>query len=429
MPLYKAAVLLAAAVLPALGGAPTCCAGASVLASCFGYAKGSVEDSIQRALGCGLIGGARTVVVDYVPGSGGVWSTLPLFLNASTSSDGTTLVVAAGVTLQAARGLFAGRSDCLITVAGLSGVSIVGGGPGAALRMWQADYANATLYNRSEWRHGVSLLRAANATVAGLSIGATGGDGVSINERCANVTLRALNLSGNFRNAVSVCGVRGLVIEGCLLARSAGTCCQSGIDFEPGTPAEVVQGVVVRDSVFERNAMSQLSIALHDQGGVVDDLLFDNCTFRHSVWSAISLSGFGAGGPLGRVEFRNCAVFNVSDKGILIDRRTDTGALVMLTNTTFERIGSWPITINGGGVTLANVTVTQLESRPFLYAGWNHHVLPGVNNTNGTATVLTPYPAVACIPVYNPASTSVNNHIHVACLPPPSAAQRLRGPE
>lgn len=398
-----------------------CCAGSTVLASCFGYVDGSTSSlSVQRAIACG---GGKTVVVDNVAGSDGVWSTPPLFINASVGGDGLALVIAAGVTLQAARGLYRSRSDCLVTVSGVTGVSITGsGGPGSSsLRMWQSDYANATLYNHSEWRHALSLLGAVGTTVTGLAMSESGGDGISINERCVNITLRDLNLTANFRNAMSVCGIEGLVVERCLFARSAGTCCQSGIDFEPGTPAEVVKGVVVRDSIFEHNAMNQLSIALYAQDAVVDDLLFDNCTFRHSAWSAVSLSGFDATSPLGRVVFRNCAVYNISDKGFVIDRRADTGALVALENVSISETGSWPIVINGGGVTLANVSVTQLRNSTFLYAGWNHHVLPGVNNTNGTATVYSPY-AHACVPVYNPANSSVNNHIVVSCLPIASPA-------
>jgi hypothetical protein len=281
--------------------------------------------------------------------------------------------------------------------------------------MWQVDYANRTLYNHSEWRHALSLLGAVGTTVAGLAMSESGGDGISINERCVNVSLLDLNLTANFRNALSVCGVDGLTVARCLFARSAGTCCQSGIDFEPGTPAEVVKGVIVRDSVFEHNAMNQLSISLYAQDSIVDDLLFDNCTFRHSAWSAVSLAGFDATSPLGRVVFRNCAVYNISDKGFVIDRRADTGALVALENVAISETGSWPIVINGGGVTLANVSVMQLKNQTFLYAGWNHRILPGVNNTNGSATVYSPYPH-ACIPVYNPANSSVNNGIAVKCV-------------
>ena len=57
--------------------------------------------------------------------------------------------------LQAKRGGFRGKGDCLLTLDDVENITLEG--PGATLRMWREDYANTSLYNYSEGRHGVSL--------------------------------------------------------------------------------------------------------------------------------------------------------------------------------------------------------------------------------------------------------------------------------
>ena len=102
-------LILRAAAAAAAPASADCCAGATVFASCFGYANSSTATpSVQRAIACG---GGKTIVVDYVPGTDGVWATPPLFINGSLGGAGLTVIVGANVTLLAARGQYHGLSD------------------------------------------------------------------------------------------------------------------------------------------------------------------------------------------------------------------------------------------------------------------------------------------------------------------------------
>ena len=64
------------------------------------------------------------------------------------------VVLQPGVTLLAKRGAYKSKGDHLLRVADVTDVDIVGlGRPVPQIRMWRSDYANASMYNHSEWRH------------------------------------------------------------------------------------------------------------------------------------------------------------------------------------------------------------------------------------------------------------------------------------
>ena len=89
--------------------------------------------------------------------------------------------------------------------------------PGAQFRMRRRDYGNATLYNHSEARHGIAVYGSSGVLLDGLTVTETGGDGVYLSNILGDegtpnrdVLLSRMNLTGNYRNAVSVISARGL---------------------------------------------------------------------------------------------------------------------------------------------------------------------------------------------------------------------------
>ena len=117
---------------------------------------------------------ASVVHVPVLPGRS--WIVRPIHV----TCDDQTIEFAAGVVLQAKRGEFhKGEERQLFTVKNRSDVTIRGG-HGATFRMWRHDYANATLYNHSEARHGIALYGSRNIRLEGMTVTETGGDGVYI---------------------------------------------------------------------------------------------------------------------------------------------------------------------------------------------------------------------------------------------------------
>ena len=102
-----------------------------------------------------------------IPDNGHVWISRTLVMNRSH----VLLTLRPGVVLQALRGAFHTPADLILVDGGIN-ISIVG--PGASLRMWRSDYANASLYTHSEDRMGISSYDTINLTISDLEIAETG---------------------------------------------------------------------------------------------------------------------------------------------------------------------------------------------------------------------------------------------------------------
>ena len=78
----------------------------------------------------------------------------------------------------------------------------------------------------------------------GLTIVESGGDGIGVTGK--NITIRKCVCDRNHRQGISVFSVENLLIEDCVLSNTSGTAPQSGIDFEPDHPNEILKNVVMR---------------------------------------------------------------------------------------------------------------------------------------------------------------------------------------
>ena len=428
-----------------------CCSQALVLASCFGYSAGGNNSIyLAAALSCGT-----DFTVDFPPGSDGVW-TLDGFSNGAEGNAGLLLAnvsglqvtLAPGVVLEAARGYYLGSNANLVVVQHSSNITLVGAGQNT-LRMWQGDYANASLYNHSEWRHGIRISDSQAVRLRNLRIEDTGGDGVDISGVTSDVSLVDIVTDRAFRNGVSVTGVDGLLIANSSLLNSAGTPPMGGIDLEPATERMKVNNVTLRNVTVAGNQQIQVSLSLYGQVGVTDNFLMENCTIADGPMTALMLFFFKTTGPLGRMVFRDIIISNSGGAGILFQRNGTTGATVEFSNIVlrdtatawYSSYGHWPLDISGGGLVLNNITIYDSRPRPFLYGGW-YESIPTAGVT-GTVTLFTnvssaEYPA--CTPYYFNNSAGANS-VQVSChapspralpvaaaaFPPPAMAAPLPG--
>lgn len=295
-----------------------------VVASSFGFDAADSTAFLQAAIDSG----ARTVVVDKQDAP---WTVTPLTLRSDLE-----LVLEEGVEIVAKAGAFRPKGDCLTRAANVENLTIRGEGTGATLRMRKPEYWEAP-YEKSEWRHGISILSSKNVKIENLRIAETGGDGIYLGVAtrgvpCRDVVIRRVDCVANNRQGISVISVDGLLIEDCVLRDTFGTAPQSGIDFEPNRKDEQISNVVMRRVLAENNAGDgfQFYLGNLDSDGpettveIVDCRAVRNrgCGF---YWSA-------KGGPNralpGKTLVENCELLG-NGRGILaINKTTACGPLV-----------------------------------------------------------------------------------------------------
>ena len=376
-----ALLLLAAGVLPAAAApAPDPGAVAEVLAGRRAEARaewwGFDPVNATAALQAALTSGARRVTVGDC---GSPWIVDPLVLR-----GGLEVVFEPGVVVEARRGGYKGKSDCLFSAETCT--NLVLRGPGATLRMWQEDYAT-TNYAAAEWRHCIRLRACAGVRIEGLVLARSGGDGVYVGagskgEPCRDVVIRDVVCDGHHRQGISVISAEDLLIERTAMINTHGTAPMAGIDFEPNHPRERLVNCVMRDCVMTNNTGGGLLFALHNMNGAAAPVsfriercladgghrrgavywnsaagtngatrggaVFDDCTFvaatRHVVTVANAIAADSS------LVFRNCR----------IDARDPAAFPVLLSARREAADGIGGVTIDGGRV----CTVAAGDPRP-----------------------------------------------------------------
>eukprot|EP00039_Didymoeca_costata_P015420 m.262101 g.262101 ORF g.262101 m.262101 type:complete len:833 (-) comp16222_c0_seq1:188-2686(-) len=377
----------------------------SVNAECFRDAGGR----LQNAIDCGA------PLVNVAPN--GYWILNDtLYLNVSKQ----TLHLGEGVILEARKNLFHSSGAVLLRIDQVSGVTV--SGYGATLMMHKEQYSNKTLYNHSEWRHGISVTSASSILIEGVTVVASGGDGINIGgntnvihtvPNSVDVHVRDVNLTDNYRNAMSVTGVDGLLVENSLLAKTGGTCCMGGVDIEPETPLRKVTNITFTNCTFENNEMAQVVMNLGGQEGNNVDITFDSCLVRNSPREGMWILGVKDNAPSGSIKISNCIVENTGDFGMRFEKINATGATIEVTNSTLTNVaykGHFPILIQAGGVSFNDVVVNDTDhTRNWLEAGWR--TSQPVTNVVGNVTV---YTKSECTNSFNK-SRGDNWDINVTC--------------
>lgn len=205
------------------------------------------EDSTAALQGA-IDSGAEKVIVEDM---GKPWIVSGIRL----ASD-QEIVFEKGVIVEARRGKFRGKGDSLFTASGKKNITL--SGYGATLRMWREDYANPEKYEKSEWRHALSIRSCSGIRVLGLTLADSGGDGIYLGVSQRGVTnsdvlIKDVVCDRNYRQGISVISAERLVIEDCVLSNTGGTAPMAGIDFEPNGPSERLVDCVMRRCLAEGN--------------------------------------------------------------------------------------------------------------------------------------------------------------------------------
>ena len=240
-------------------------------ASWWGFDAADSTAPLQAAISSGV----PRLVVDRMAGP---WIVRPL-----SGVSNQEILLEDGAEMQAKRGEFHGKLDCLISYHDAENV-VLRGKEGAVLRMHHDDYTNRTLYSKSEWRNAIGIWGVRNFTVRDLALIGSGGDGIYVGtsgpgRHCRDVTIRNVVSDGNNRQGISVISVDGLLIEGCTLKNTRGASPESGLDIEPNHNWDVLRNIVVRDCTSVGNNGCGYEVMIYNMDGTSEpiDIRFENC--------------------------------------------------------------------------------------------------------------------------------------------------------
>ena len=348
------------------------------------------------------------------------WVVRPIHLRC----HGQTVDFEATAVLQAKRWAFhkyGGEGMLLVTVHNVSNVTVLGNG-GATFRMHRADYANISLYNHSEGRHGIALYGAHNVVLDGLTVTETGGDGVYVSNILGqvgtpnrNITVRNCNLTGNYRNAISVISVNGLLIENTVLALSKGTPPEGGIDMEPNSPENLLQNILLNNVTMFGNTLRSLTFSGHALRANTNNSKFAPVSIVVRDTRILSGGSYGIsintspkGVPLGStLDFERVTVLDTAGSGMLLEDKA-ANLVTTFTDCAFQNVatgGGGPVWIEGNnspcdGTVFNNVTVTDDQNRPPV------KFLGDVTHMSGTIAVKNPHCTKEAVPQGNSLSIS-----------------------
>ncbi len=266
-----------------------------------------------------------------VPKMDGPWITEPL----SVDRDDLEVLFKPGVVIQARRGAFRGRSDCLLEIRGRE--NIVLKGYGARFRMWKEDYQQEP-YSRAEWRHALSLRGVRNVKVLGLTFENSGGDGIYVgsgggNDYSENIIIRNVVCDNNHRQGLSVVSVDGILVENSVFKNTHGTPPMAGIDCETHSPSQRLSNVVIRNNVLiDNGGYGMLTVPNRQTSESAPiSILWESNYVRSSQekGSGVRVAWIGEETPEGEIVFRNNIIEGTRHAGIwLTGNSSESGVVV-----------------------------------------------------------------------------------------------------
>ena len=263
------------------------------------------EEDSTKPLQAAINSGVKKLII---PNMGKAWIVHPI-----TLADNQEIIFEPGTIIEAIKGGFKEKKDCLFSAKANKNITISGNG--SILRMHKKDYQDKSQYTHSEWRHCIGLLSCENVKITGLTIMSSGGDGIYVGavrepmNYCKDIVIKNCVLDDNHRQGISVISVVDLLVENCIIKNTRGTPPGAGIDFEPNFKNQRLFGITVKDCIFENNKGPAVIIfyTIYTRPGEDTEpisLSFENCKAIGTGFSG----GFGPYPPFSKIDAKmsNC---------------------------------------------------------------------------------------------------------------------------
>ncbi|MBM3474736.1 MAG: right-handed parallel beta-helix repeat-containing protein [Armatimonadetes bacterium] len=310
-------------------------------ASWWGFSKEEATAALQAAIDSG----AEKVIVEDL---GAPWIVDKIAL-----ASNQEIVFEKGVVVEAKRGAFKGKGDCLFTARLKENITL--SGYGATFRMHKADYQGPD-YDKAEWRHTLSLLSSKNVKVLGLTLAESGGDGIYVGVGqagvpCTDIVIKDVTCDKNHRQGISVISARNLLIENTIMRETSGTPPMAGIDFEPNGPTEELTNCVMRNCVSENNQGDgyDFYIPTLNATSAAVSIRLEGCKSIGNGRALVFTTGNGPDAAVkGNAEFIDCTFEGSRGSGVIINNKPAAGfpmrfARCSVVNCGVEQPGQPPI--------------------------------------------------------------------------------------
>jgi hypothetical protein len=291
-------------------------------ASWWGFDPEDATEALQAAIDSG----APKVVVENM---GRPWI-VSRTINLRSNQE---IVFEKGVVVEAKKGAFLGKGDCLFLAALQRNITIIG--YGAVLRMRKLDYTQPP-YEKAEWRHALSIRSCENVRVFGLTLASSGGDGIYLGVAKrgvpnSNIHIKDVVCVDNYRQGISVISAENVLMENVVMRDTSGTPPMAGIDFEPNDPTEVLSNIVMRNCVVQNNSGDGFAFYLHNLNSASRpiSIRLEGCRSignRRSV--SISVGNSKEKTVNGVIEFVDCKFEGSEGAGIYIAQKPPFGCKV-----------------------------------------------------------------------------------------------------
>jgi hypothetical protein len=291
-------------------------------ASWWGFDPEDATEALQAAIDSG----APKVVVENM---GRPWI-VSRTINLRSNQE---IVFEKGVIVEAKKGAFLGKGDCLFLAALQRNITIIG--YGAVLRMRKLDYTQPP-YEKAEWRHALSIRSCENVRVFGLTLASSGGDGIYLGVAKrgvpnSNIHIKDVVCVDNYRQGISVISAENVLMENVVMRDTSGTPPMAGIDFEPNDPTEVLSNIVMRNCVVQNNSGDGFAFYLHNLNSTSRpiSIRLEGCRSignRRSV--SISVGNSKEKTVNGVIEFVDCKFEGSEGAGIYIAQKPPFGCKV-----------------------------------------------------------------------------------------------------
>jgi hypothetical protein len=291
-------------------------------ASWWGFDPEDATEALQAAIDSG----APKVVVENM---GRPWI-VSRTINLRSNQE---IVFEKGVIVEAKKGAFLGKGDCLFLAALQRNITIIG--YGAVLRMRKLDYTQPP-YEKAEWRHALSIRSCENVRVFGLTLASSGGDGIYLGVAKRGVPNSKIHIKDvvcvdNYRQGISVISAENVLMENVVMRDTSGTPPMAGIDFEPNDPTEVLSNIVMRNCVVQNNSGDGFAFYLHNLNSTSRpiSIRLEGCRSignRHSV--SVSVGNSKEKTVNGVIEFVDCKFEGSEGAGIYIAQKPPFGCKV-----------------------------------------------------------------------------------------------------
>jgi hypothetical protein len=121
-----------------------------------------------------------------------------------------------------------------------------------------------------EWGMGISIKDSKNILIQKPRVNDCWGDGIylgQISSSSSNIQIVKPFLNNNRRNGISIIAANGLKIDNAVIANTNGTSPMAGIDFEPNSNNEIIDGIIIDKPITFNNATHGILFALSNQSG------------------------------------------------------------------------------------------------------------------------------------------------------------------